>query len=165
MTTHNFRESYGRGAKGEAFLDQFFAPRFDITDPNRQRQGVDRLFTPKDGKAPFTVEYKTDYTAVRTHNAFVETVSVDRENKPGWALASQADWLLYYLPEPEQLIYALRFEDVREQVPAWQSTYPQRSIPNHGAGGDYNTVGVLVPQEEFERVARHVIDASEGVPA
>ncbi len=145
-------------------VDRFFAPRFIITEAHRQREGIDRVFAPRDGKPSFTVEYKTDFTGVRTHNMFVETVSVDREHKPGWAVSSQADWLLYYLPEPEDLIYAIRFTDLRANLDYWRGTCPERSIPNHGVAGDYNTIGLLVPQAEFERIGA-VIDASSELLA
>lgn len=165
MTAYRFRERLGAGVRGEAFLDRFFATGFVITEANRQREGIDRIFSPRDGKPTFTVEYKTDYTGVRTHNMFVETVSVDRENKPGWAIASQADWLIYYLPTPEDLIYAICFSDLRANLDYWRGNCPERAIPNQGSGGPYNTVGLLVPQAEFERIATSVIDASTEIVA
>lgn len=158
---YSFRPSLERGERAEEWLDGYFARRFVVTNPQRQRDGIDRLFTPRDGRAPFTVEYKTDWTAVRTHNVFVETVSVDREGIPGWAITSLADRLVYYLPEPESLIYVIGFEQLRAALPGWWARYETRHIPNHGVRGDYHTVGLLVPQDEFERVAEAVLDATE----
>ena len=99
------------------------------------------------------VEYKSDRTAERTGNAFVETVSVDTANKPGWAHSSQADWLMYLVPGQCEALYIIRMADLRQRLATWQATYQQRRIPNDG----YHTVGLLVPLHEFETIAYAVI--------
>lgn len=139
---------------GEKELDEFFSQWYDIqpVDREMQRKGIDRIFTRHDNGYIFKIEYKTDWKATKTQNAFVELISVDNTGKPGWAYSSQADYLLYYLPE-DILVYVIAFENLRNCLPAWVDKYPVRTIRNVG----YNTVGVLAPLCEFERIATQVI--------
>lgn len=150
---YNFNKQLAKGEDSEAKLDTIFALDYIIERVNRdlQRKGIDRIFTRKRTGAVLKIEYKTDWTAAKTGNAFVETVSVDRENKPGWAYSSQADRLIYYIPGDE-LIYIIAFAILRAQLAAWKK-YKTRSIPNDG----YNTIGILVPLREFEHIAEQVL--------
>lgn len=155
MSAYQFAAQKTVGLAGEETLDNFFRQwrGLDIrpaTD-EEQRRGIDRIFTLAADGRTFAVEYKTDHTAGRTGNAFIETVSVDRANKPGWAVASEAFYLIYLIPEP-QTIYCLRMADVRKQLPRWRMFYQERTIMNRG----YNTVGLIVPLDELERIALHV---------
>jgi hypothetical protein len=143
-----------KGEQAEEILDNFFADRFHIVPATRtqQRQGIDRVFTHRTTGQPFTVEYKTDWTAGRTGNVFIETVSVDASGKPGWAYASQADWLAYFIPG-RGLICLIRFDILRQHLPQWRQTCPPAPpIPNRG----YNTRGILVPLDEFRRRCQRV---------
>lgn len=146
---YSFDTQLAQGEKGEEYLDQHFSRWYTVTRATaaQQRAGIDRWFTRPDGER-LAVEYKTDRTAGRTGNAFVETVSVDTAHKPGWAYTSQARYLVYFIPEPET-IYILPMAAIRYQVDAWRRAYPERRIPN----GNYHTVGTLVPLHEFERWA------------
>lgn len=146
--TYNFKTQLLQGQDGEWFLDQYFKGKFNIFPANEQQQrhGIDRIFIERGKKRVLFVEYKTDITAATSHNAFVETISVDSMNKPGWAFTSQADMLLYYIPG-DGIIYVLRFDVLRSQLPRWEKVYPVRKIPNEG----YYTHGLIVPLDEFER--------------
>jgi hypothetical protein len=148
-----FKAQLTKGEQSEAELDAYFAQWYDIqpVDREQQRHGIDRIFTRKDNGLVFTIEYKTDWTAGKTHNAFVETVSVDTANKLGWAYSSQADYLIYYVPGAG-LVYIITFVLLRACLPAWRS-FPVRKIPNKG----YNTIGLLVPLNEFEHIATKVL--------
>lgn len=155
MASYTFGAQYTVGAVGEQALDQYFSRWYDIKLATRdeQRRGIDRVFVNRQNGQETTVEYKTDITAGRTGNAFVETVSVDTIGKPGWAYTCQARILIYHIPDPET-IYVLPMARIRQNVDAWRSKYPERRIPNLSAQGNpYNTVGVLVPLDEFERIA------------
>ena len=77
---------------------------------------------------------------------------MDTQNKPGWAKSSQADYLVYYVPDDE-LVYVMKMKKMREHLNEWMSRYPERKIPNQG----YNTIGVLVPLKEFEKHAEQVL--------
>lgn len=151
MTTYSFRTQLANGAQGEARLDTWFGHWFTIrhaTDAEQHR-GIDRIFT-RDGHT-YAVEYKTDSRASSTGNAFVETVSVDTTGKPGWAYSSEADVLCYYVPVSE-VIYIIDMRKLRHHLPQWQRQYQARKIPNDG----YYTHGLLVPLDEFERIAQRV---------
>ena len=150
---YRFDRQLAAGQQGEAALDEVFRAWFTITPatPAEQRQGIDRWFVDARGRR-LAIEYKTDAAAARTGNAFVETVSVDTMHKPGWAHTSRADMLIYFIP-PDGLIYALRVSRLRRALPRWERDYPTRQIPNDG----YHTHGLLVPLDEFERLAVTVL--------
>lgn len=154
MKTYQFNTQLTDGAAGEARLDAYFAKWFTIRPATAedQRSGIDRHFTRRRDRQQFTVEYKTDHTAGRTGNAFVETISVDTQNKPGWAITSQAQVLIYYVPT-SGAIYIIDTPRLRQALPIWQQRYPQRAIPNQG----YHTHGILVPLLEFEKIAGQVL--------
>jgi hypothetical protein len=150
---YNFQQQLSEGQKGERFLDEFFRPDYAITPatPQEQRQGIDRIFTHRRTRRRLKVEYKTDSWSGRTGNAFVETVSVDTAGKAGWALTSQADFLVYYVPDPAT-IYIVKMAALRRQLAAWQTKYVSRTVQND----NYQTTGLLVPLDEFERLATEV---------
>jgi len=152
--TYDFDTQLTAGEAAEHVLDNLFAAKFEISVVDRasQRSGIDRVFTRRDGGHRLTIEYKTDWTASKTGNAFVETVSVDTASKAGWAYTSRADFLIYYLPD-DRLIYVIQFSKLRRRLDRWNRQYRQKAIPNQG----YNTVGLLVPLREFEQLATEVI--------
>ncbi len=152
-----------QGEAAERQLDAHFADRFEIVPASReqQRQGIDRIFTKRE--APnnlgrlYTIEYKTDWTAGRTGNAFIETVSVDTMNVPGWAYSSTAQWLVYWVP-PHSQIYLIRFDTLRHQLDGWIEQHgPQKAIPNEG----YYTLGVTVPLGVFARCCERIESLAE----
>jgi hypothetical protein len=162
MTTHpppyNFADQLSHGERGETFLDRYFSRWFRIqpSTPEEQRLGIDRHFHHLKSHDEFTVEYKTDSTAARTGNAFIETVSVDSDQKAGWAFTSQADRLLYYVPG-KRVVYILKMTAIRARLPFWLATYALREVPNNG----YHTHGLLVPLAELERCAERVMAVNE----
>lgn len=151
---YDFTEQLSKGEQAEKQLDEHFATWFTIHPVTRaqQRMGIDRMYTHKRDGWTIPIEYKTDWTAGKTGNAFVETISVDTEKKPGWAYTSRADVLIYFIPK-DLLAYWIRFVDLRKELPRWCADFPMRKIPNKG----YHTHGRLVPLDEFEKLARHVI--------
>ena len=137
------------------FLDDLFGARgwaITPTSPHEERVLClgDRHYR-RDG-AHYTVEYKSGLQTARTGNVFLETISVDSVNKPGWAYTSQADYLAYYIP-PDGLVYIIRFEVLRSQLPRWERRYPVRRIANEG----YHTQGLLVALREFEACAEAIL--------
>ena len=156
MATYAFQAQLSRGEGAEQQLDDHFADRFTIAPATReqQRQGIDRLFTRRDTGRLYTIEYKTDWTAGRTGNVFIETVSVDTMHIPGWAYSSTAQWLIYWVP-PLAQICLIRLRTLRRHLDAWIEQHgPEKAIPNDG----YYTRGVVVPLVEFaqrcERIER-----------
>jgi hypothetical protein len=152
--TYQFETQLMRGQASEHEMDIFFQHRFEITPatPEEQRCGIDRHFVDRETHVTNTVEYKADWTAARTHNAFIETVSIDTRTKAGWAYTSQADWLIYRVVGDCEAIYIVRLSDLRKQLNRWRRRYPTRQIPNK----DYQTIGLLVPLIELEAIAMAV---------
>ena len=156
--TYKFETQLKKSKQAETRLDKHFAEWFDIAHvPLRvDRCGIDRIFTsraglPDEGER-YTVEYKCCEKAQSTHNAFVETISVDATNTPGWAYTCQADWLFYYVIGDE-LVYMLKPETIRKNLPQWEKKYRTRSSQNDG----YKTWGICVPLFEFEKAAEQVV--------
>lgn len=160
MSVYNFDQQRQQGGEGETFLDAFFAARgYTIRTATReeQRQGIDRAFTsPRTGQESL-VEYKTDHTAARTGNAFIETVSVDSAGKMGWALTAQADYLIYYIP-PSSVIYVVPFRAISWELPRWIREYPPKQAQNDG----YSTHGIVIPLAELEQHAIRVYRLDNG---
>ncbi len=155
---YQFDRQLVEGEAGEAFLDAFFTQRghsVRAVSMAEQRQGIDRIITTRSGQV-MKVEYKTDHTAARTGNAFVETISVDTHGKMGWALTSQADYLVYLVPG--QLIIVLPFQSLRWALPGWMREYPERTAANNG----YETHGVLVPLPRLLEYAVQTFPLGEG---
>lgn len=153
--TYGFSEQLAMGEAWERRLDVFFRERFPVevrpVSIDEQRKGIDRLFVSKKTGKIDTVEYKADSLAGTTGNAFVETVSVDTTGKAGWAVASQARYLVYLVTEPET-IYFIPMRRIRGALPRWKRMYREASAENDG----YKTLGLLVPLRELERIAIQV---------
>lgn len=154
MTLYTFDEKFAQGAQGEAFLDAFFKRWYLVfpATPEEQREGIDRYFVHLRQRRVLAIEYKTDERAGQTHNAFVETVSVDTASKPGWAVTSQADYLAYYIPG-DGLVYIIKFSKLRLALSRWEKIYQTRQIKNSG----YHTHGLIVPLHEFEKLSEAVL--------
>ena len=150
---YDFAEKLAEGEAGEATLDKLWDARWQVLKAGRddQRRGIDRWLIDSSIDERHSLEYKTDTTAGRTGNAFVETVSVSTTNKPGWAVSSQAQWLIYYIPKPET-VYCIKLARLRQALPMWRKQYPSRDVQNRG----YVTTGLLGPLDEFEKIAEWV---------
>ena len=149
--TYDFKEQLAEGQAYERRLDQHFS-QFNIeirpATMDEQREGIDRFFTHRKTGKVDAMEYKADSLAGRTGNAFIETVSVDTTNKPGWAVASKARYLVYLVTDPET-IYLIDMRALHVALPVWKARYPVRQAQNFG----YRTHGLLVPLLELERIA------------
>lgn len=141
MSNYDFVKQFAIGAHHEHTLDGFFRQYYRVEPASRQeqRQGIDRWFQASDSSW-IAVEYKADRTAGRTGNAFIETISVDVRAVRGWAYASEADVLAYYVP-PRHTVWLICFVELRRYLAEWHQRYPIRQIPNEG----YCTEGLLVP--------------------
>ena len=155
--SYDFNRQLSAGEAGEFELDRHFRARYKIQRISRdaQKAGIDRVFTSKRRRHRYTVEYKTDARAAATGNAFIETVSVDAEDKAGWGYTSCAQIVAYYVP-PTHKVYLAETMRIKHELPKWESSYPTRSVPNDG----YNTIGVLVPLDVFAAVCFVVEDVA-----
>lgn len=153
MDGYNISKQLPEGEKQEAYIDEFFKKKWNVeiqyVSRADQRNGMDRIWTWQSG-ARLSVEYKADTRADETNNVFIETVSVDTANKPGWAYTSLAQYLLYYIP-PRKISYFLPMTKIKQAVQRWRKEYRNIPIPNKDKSGNhsYNTWGVAVPIEVF----------------
>lgn len=148
---YQFHTQYEQGKRAEAFLDRYFS-RWFIVAPipvgREKAEGFDRIFTRRSNYEQLKIEYKADWTAAVSGNAFLETVSVDSEHKAGWVYTSQADVLVYFVP-PHGLIHMLSLTSLRALLPSWRLRFREVTAPNDG----YNTRGLLVPLAQFGKYA------------
>ena len=160
--TYHFSTQQAQGDVGEQRIAAFCAPVYRVRWATRaeQRRGLDLVLTHRETGDVTTVEVKTDRTAGRTGNAFIETVSVDTAGRRGWLYTSTADYLAYYIPGPGHL-YLVRLAALRNALAGRLSQYPERRIANNG----YHTLGRLVPLAELRRVAETVVDLAKGLEA
>lgn len=145
--TYGFQAQLKVGELGEETLDAFFAEKgYEIKNVTmkEQRRGIDRIFV-KDGKE-VKVEYKTDALTARTGNVFIETVSSNKSGAPGWAVKTQADYVVYYVSGYKQALL-LKPEYLRSKIPYWLFEYRQRPVRNKG----YMTFGIPVPWEVLKK--------------
>lgn len=147
-----FAKSLEVGERHEAVLDRFFGRCIDIRKASAkgQRFGIDRWFLVDGIWRP--VEYKADSRASQTGNAFIETISVDTRQVPGWVYTSKSYYLAYFLPS-DLLCYWILFSVLRQQLHTWLAAYPVRKVTNRG----YRTHGLLVPLFELEQISQEVI--------
>ncbi len=82
-----------------------------------QLSGVDRRFFHRRTGESYTVEYKTGFDA-HLKGAFIETISNDRFDRPGWVYTCSADHLLYFVPEAGRLL-VVRPQRLREEIDGW----------------------------------------------
>ena len=125
---------------------------FSQTQKTGQRLGFDAIIQ----KPPhqLTIEIKADYAAEKTGNLFIETVSVDKYNTPGWAYSSQAQILVTVLPIQRCIILS-SMGWLRGKLEEWESRCRKRKCHNKNPDwhGEFNSEGLLVPIAEFYREA------------
>lgn len=141
-----FSTQLKKGEDAEGVLDRHFGKFYFIenVDARAQRWGIDRIWWTRAMTDRRSVQYKADWTATRTGNVFIETVSVDSNNTAGWAYTSVAQLLVYYLPN-SGVAYVVPMLAVRDAAKEWAKTRKEKPIPN----GSYNTRGLPIPLEEF----------------
>jgi hypothetical protein len=150
---HNFDDSFEGVKPYEAELDKYFSTAYEIQPASREqeRSGVDRIFTHKASGLRYSVEYKVDMHTATTGNVFIETTSVDSEDKCGWALTSTAQILMYFIPQWGKVLRC-NMLDVKRSLADWEC-YPLQRVPNESRTGErYNTLGRLVKLDAFESI-------------
>jgi len=151
MKIYDFDEQLVEGQEAEAFLDIVFSKYIYVEEVSMyyQRKGIDRMFT--DGEKIIAVEYKADRKASMTGNAFIETTSVSSTGEPGWARKTQADWIVYFLPQ-EMVAYLIPAKEMKARLSKWLNTYRIGKAYNQG----YFSTGVLVPIEEIASFSKKI---------
>ena len=156
-TIYDFASQMKQGQKGEQeIISHLTAKGWHCRSSTRdeQRQGIDLIACKSDFCR--SIEIKSDRRASNTGNAFIETVSVFKDDKiikKGWVYTCQAQYLFYYLPQ-DLLIYCFKPINLVKYCDRWAKQYRTVSIPNRG----YKTKGILVPLHELESTASQIIN-------
>lgn len=156
--THNFEERLGVGEKYEKDLDAFFEPFFEVqpVQMNMQKLGVDRIFTHRKNGQRYSIEYKTDIRCKDTGNLYIETISVDKDNKLGWAYTSTAQRIIFHIPG-DKVIFVDTL-NLRDIMPKWVDKYPQAEAKNEL----YSGFGILVPVMVVAKIAKGTMGMKHG---
>lgn len=162
-----FDEQLRIGLIGEACLDEFFADKgYAVEKATRREQklGIDRWLH-RLGLPRVSMEYKTDLRAAATGNAYIETVSIDTRRKEGWAYASHADWLTYFVPGLRH-VYMLQPATLRSYLPDWLKEYPVvQARPDEHGSRRHSGEGLLVPLPVLRRACEALAIYSGHLPA
>lgn len=145
---YNFKEQLGIGEEHEKELDNFFGQLFNIRSVSLEQQTKDFIDRKFSYRKDISVEYKADLKAHETGNAFIETISSDKDFSEGWAIKSKAEWLIYYIPN-NKTAYLVEMSKLREKLPFF-CTYKKAM----GKNQTYSSHGRLVPLAELEKISR-----------
>lgn len=163
MVSH-FQQAVDKGEKAEAILDTYFSQWYQINrvSNQEQNQGFDRRFQNEKGIVR-TIEYKMDQRAQQTGNLFAEIWHVNDEGKAweGWAIRSQADWLVLYIPTindfSQGVCYWVKMSAFKVALPQWMCQHRIQTIKTPGKTWKYpvpfTTTAVLVPVKQVEAIA------------
>lgn len=152
-------DQFKSGKDVEAWLDKYFRLRgWEIVEATPYEERVqhlgDRRFR-KDGRA-FWIEYKSGIQTFYSGNLFLETVSVDTFNKPGWVYTCRADYL-FYACLLNGVILVFSPARLRRHIETLKARFREVATSHH-QNATYNTRGVLVPLAYAEeRLAEKVI--------
>lgn len=151
---HDFRECLEWSAiqSDEPFWDQVYRKAFpdmvgwintaSAGNSPIQEHGIDRIIVLKSDRHLYIDEKKSS----RSYNSFfLEYISNDRIQSPGWMEKPLRIDFLAYAFMPDQRVYLLQWDMLqrawRNFRREWLSTYPTRKVPNK----TYHTWGVCVP--------------------
>lgn len=157
------KPQFKQGMQVESYLDAFFKYRgwqITRTTPYEERTLClgDRRYQ-KDGKR-FLIEYKSGVQTYYTGNVFLETISVDTQNKPGWVYTCKADYIFYATLLNGKIII-FQPDDLRARIEALKQTFKTVKT-RHNQNDGYNTHGVIVPLAYAERtLAKGIIPIQE----
>lgn len=114
------------------------------------KSGVDRIFK-QDGRE-WKIQYKVDLLAQKTGNGCIELISRDDIGAIGWGFTTQADYYIYYVADIGPA-YLIDCKIIKQTITTWgKRKYPVKPTFNQ----KYNTWNMLVPLDEFEKIATAV---------
>lgn len=153
MKQYDFQKQKGVGDTGERILDAFFMSLgYQVEEVNmaEQRKGIDRIVKKPDGEV-IKLEYKTDALTAKTGNVFIETISSTKSGSLGWALKTQADYVVYYVPDWNKALL-IDPQVLREMIPMWIFEYRQKPVKNAG----YFSFGIPVPWNAMKQFSKEI---------
>ena len=149
---HRFVASKARGVRAERWVDWYMGGGFVIAPvgDEGQRLGIDRIWLDRIHGGRWSVEYKLDERAGETGNYFLETASSVEERKPGWALSSVSQFILFISPTVSGgvLLALVEVRALREQVIRWREIHPTGVAKSTNQGCEWHSEGLLVPMAE-----------------
>lgn len=140
------RPQFQQGKAVEAYLDAYFRWRgwaiYPMSDYDERTLHLgDRYFVDED--QVLKVEYKSGIQTGYTGNLFLETVSVDARNIPGWVYTSQADYILYATLLNDRIL-VFRPQRLRAVIEQLRERFREVAT-SHNQNDGYDSRGVLVP--------------------
>jgi hypothetical protein len=141
---YNFHDQLHKGVSGEQRLNLYFSKWFDIKPPAHRNGQTDRIFVSKIEKRRFHIQYKCDEHTKKTGNVFLETVSVDYNNTPGWLYTYDDELKLIYYAVPK-IIYFADMGVIKSHYIPIVNQYREVPVLNE----EYITRGILVPIGDF----------------
>lgn len=155
---YEFFEQREKGKTAEKQLDAFFSKWYQIktiTVDDELKDHYDRIFTR--GDIETTVEYKTDFKAHETRNAFIELTSCKEKNTMGWIHTSKADRLIYFVPETKE-VYIVKLMYLRMATPYYSKKFGIRTCTNKRKDGIiYHSEGFLMPLQILGTLGKVVL--------
>lgn len=159
MTDFLSKPQWKSGESVAKFLDEYFTSQgwyIVPTSPQQERKLClgDRVFMR--GLQSYFVEYKSGIQSFYTGNIFLETVSVDSENKAGWVYTCQATFIFYAALLNNKILVFVP-DDLRENVEQLRRQFREVKTGKNQNDG-YDTHGLIIPLEYAEKhIARKVI--------
>lgn len=140
------RPQFKQGKEVEAFLDEYFRWRgwaiYPMSDYDERTLHLgDRYFVNEE--QVLKIEYKSGIQTGYTGNLYLETVSVDVLNVPGWVYTSQADYIMYAALLNERILI-FRPGRLRAAIEHLRAQFREVAT-SHNQNDGYNSQGVLVP--------------------
>lgn len=152
-------QQFVTGMAVEDWLDRYFREQgwtIEHTTSHEERKlhRGDRIFTRNGDR--YYVEYKSGLQTANTGNIFLETISVDMADVPGWVYTSQADYLMYAcLLNSVILIFVPSV--LREKIAELKRLFREVPTSNRQNNG-YNTWGLIIPLDyAIEHIAGKVL--------
>jgi hypothetical protein len=160
MTKFTETPQWKSGMNVEAYLDRLFRSQgwnVSRTTPHQERVLClgDRIYNMDDNR--YFIEYKSGLQTAATGNVFLETISVDTQNKEGWVYTCKADYI-FYATLLNHKILVFQPETLRKEIEGLKSKF---RVVKTGKGQNkgYNTHGVIVPLDyAIKHLALQVVD-------
>lgn len=164
MSKFTDSQQWHSGSDVAAFLDNFFSNEgWQITPTTQHEERAlclgDRHF--RNGNYHFHIEYKSGLQTFSTGNVFLETISVDTEDKPGWVYTCQANFIFYAALLNRKIIV---FNPViLRNVIDYLKTKFKTVATSKGQNTTYKTWGVIIPLIYVEaNLTKQVFDIGDA---
>ena len=115
---YDFKQKLAEGLEGERFFEKASTHLFTLNKVRltaERESGIDYAAQAIKSNKMYFLEVKTDEPMVRTGNLFIETHSCVETGSDGWALKTEADYLVY-IPYTRHSIIYLHGHKVREHA-------------------------------------------------